>query len=85
MENPNENLVPAFTAEDDIQEALIRSALEDAEIEFVIQEYHDTAYDRIYEQIYGHSRILVLEHDMEKAQSIIKDTLGAGKENDCLE
>lgn len=71
MNSTNENLVPLCIAEDEVHEALIVSALEEAEIEFVVQGYHDEAFDGLFEKTQGHSRILVLEEDEPAARELV--------------
>ncbi len=73
MENPEEELVVVFTTEDQVQESLIVGELNHAGIENVVRSYEDSAYDGIYETKYGHSQILVLEHDEEAAKEILQN------------
>lgn len=67
----DENLIPLCITEDGVHEALIASALEEAEIEYVVQGYHDEAFDGLFEKTQGHSRILVLEEDETEAREIV--------------
>jgi hypothetical protein len=71
VNSANENLVPLCITEDEVHEALIVAALEEAEIEFVVQGYHDEAFDGLFENTQGHSRILVLEEDEVVARELV--------------
>lgn len=71
MDYTDENLVPVCTTNDGVHESLITGALEDAGIRYVVQSFHDEAFDGLFEETHGHSRVLVLEEDREKAEEII--------------
>ncbi|HOL92931.1 MAG TPA: DUF2007 domain-containing protein [bacterium] len=71
MDYTDENLVPVGTTNDEVHETLIKGALDDAGIRYVVQSFHDEAFDGLFEETYGHSRILVFEDDAEKAEEII--------------
>ncbi len=71
MNPSDENLVSLCVTEDMVHEALITTALEEAEIQFVVQDYHDEAYDGLYQMTHGHSRILVLEQDFSAAEELV--------------
>jgi len=77
MENPNERLEIVCTTEDQVQESLITGELKRAEIKFVVRSFEDTAYDGLFSKNYGHSQLLVLEHDADRAKSIIREVLSA--------
>ncbi len=71
--NPDqEELIQVGITEDDIHEAFITSALDDAGIHYVVQGYHDEAFDGLFESVKGHSRILVLEDDVTEAEEIVQ-------------
>ncbi|MGC9329033.1 MAG: hypothetical protein ACP5I1_15460 [Candidatus Hinthialibacter sp.] len=71
MNSNDENLVPLCITEDEVHEAMIIGALNDAGIHHVVQGYHDEAFDGLFEQSRGHSRILVFEDDESKALEAI--------------
>ena len=71
MDYTDENLVPVCTTNDEVHEALIKGALDDVGIRYVVQSFHDEAFDGLFEETHGHSRILVFEEDTEKAEEII--------------
>ncbi|MDX9754329.1 MAG: DUF2007 domain-containing protein [bacterium] len=73
MENPEEKLIAIYTTLDAIQEALIRGALEEAGIQYLVRSYHDLAMDGMYEKTFGHSQILVFEHQLAEAKQMIDD------------
>ncbi len=71
--HPNqEDLIAVGVTEDDIHEALITSALDDAGIHYVVQGFHDEVFDGLFESGTGHSRISVLEEDVAEAEEIVK-------------
>ncbi len=71
MKPSEENLIPLCITEDEVHEALITQILEEEHIHYVVQGYHDEAFDGLFENTKGHSRILVLERDESKAQEIV--------------
>lgn len=73
IDKSDENLVSICTTEDEVHEALITAALNDSNIEHVVRGFRDEAFDGLFEDRYGHSQILVLEDDVEKAKEAIKD------------
>ncbi len=75
MENPNENLVIAFTTQDHVQESLVTGALDNAGIEYVVRSFEDSTFDGLFNREKGHSQILVLEHEKDKANEVISHTL----------
>ena len=75
MENPDEQLVIVYTTEDQVQESLIIGALEKAEIKYTVRSFEDSAYDGLFTRHYGHSQILVFEHDAEQAKLIVSDLI----------
>lgn len=74
MQKTDDKLVLLIVAEDEIHELQITGALTDAGIEYVVQSYFDQAYDGIFQQQKGFSRILVLERDLKRATEIISDS-----------
>jgi hypothetical protein len=78
--NPNEvnhldeeRLVEVCKTYDQVQESLIAGALEDSGIHYVIQNYEDAVFTGAYEPDHGHSRILVFEHELDKAREIVEN------------
>lgn len=75
MDSTNESMVPVFDVENQTQEALIRSALENAGIDFFIKDRG--TLDVFQSSPYIHfSQVRVLAHDVDKAKSIIEDAIG---------
>ena len=71
MSKPEDNLVPLITTENDLQESLILGELDEAGIEYVVQNFHDSAYDGLWEATLGHSKIFVFDEDLTKAKEIL--------------
>ncbi len=77
MESTNENMVPVFDIEDQAQEALIRSALENSGLHYVIID-KDNHFDWSQSEPFHHyAQVRVLEHEKDQAQQIIARTLGS--------
>ena len=68
----DQETVPIHTAGDPIEEAEICSALDETGIRYVIQPFEDHAYDGLFTRALGHSRVSVLESDVEKAMEAIQ-------------
>ena len=82
MENPNApidegKMVVIQTFDDEIQEALAIGALKDARMKYVIRSFEDHAYDGLFTLSRGHSQVLVLESESEKAKRIIDVALSS--------
>ncbi len=75
MDPTKENLVAIITTENDIHEGILSDSLTDAGIGFVIKPFDDNVFDGITESHYGHSRILVLEENVEEAKQVISEVL----------
>ena len=73
MDPAKENLVAIITTENEVHEVVLSGALRDDEIDFVIKSFDDNVFDGITESHYGHSRILVLEENVEKAKQAISE------------
>lgn len=69
----DENLVKLIITNDEVHELQITGALADADIEYIVQEFHDSALDGLFESTFGHSRVMVFPHDLEQAQKIIAE------------
>jgi len=59
--------------ENEAEAIAIKNLLEDNSIHAVIQSFHDTAYNGLYQTQYGWGVIKVHENDYQKAKDIIKD------------
>jgi len=68
----NEETVAIHTAENDVEEMAVCAALDEAGIEYLVQQYEDHALDGLFTRTLGHSRIFVLEHDANKALGVIR-------------
>lgn len=75
MDSTYENLVPVFDVGNQTEEALIRTALEESGIHFMIVERENLEVFQS-EPFYHHSQVRVLEHEVEKAKEIIEQALG---------
>jgi hypothetical protein len=73
IEKSDENLVPVCVTENEIHEGSITAALDDAKIEYVVRGFHDEAFDGLFESNFGHSQVLVLEEDVDKAKEILDE------------
>jgi hypothetical protein len=68
----NEETIHIHTTEDGVEEADICAALDEADIKYVVQEFEDHAMDGLFTRTLGHSRIFVLEGDVERALQAIQ-------------
>lgn len=68
----NEETVPIHTAENEFEEMAVCAALDEVGIKYIVQEFEDHAYDGLFTRTLGHSRILVLQRDVEKALQVIR-------------
>ena len=75
MVNPDERLEIVLTTEDQMQESLIVGELKNARIKYVVRSFDDSAFDGVISMHFGHSQILVLEHDIERAKEVIREVL----------
>jgi hypothetical protein len=75
MDSTNENLVPVFDVEDQAQEALIKSALNDAGLHYIIVDPDGLEFLQT-EPFHHHSQVRVLEHEIDQAKSIIEQVVG---------
>ncbi|MGI6456612.1 MAG: putative signal transducing protein [bacterium] len=71
LDPTNENLIPVCITNDQVQESLIAGALEQAGLHYVVQNFDDAVFTGTQEQVHGHSRILVFEHEIDKAREIV--------------
>jgi len=72
-DNLNDNFVEITAIDNPIEAALIKSSLEDSGIPFIIKEYHDSAYDGMFELTKGWGEILAPEKYKEYILNIIND------------
>lgn len=68
----NEETVPIHTAEDSVEDMAVCAALDEAGIKYVVQPFEDHAYDGLFTNVLGHSRISVLKSDVERALQTIR-------------
>jgi len=67
----NERLVDLCITENEAHELQITSALDEAEIDYTVLSLHDHAYDGVIQLTHGHSKIMVLENEFDKAIEIL--------------
>lgn len=75
MDSTNENLVPVFDVENQAQEALIKTALNDAGMHYIIVDPDGLEFMQT-EPFHHHSQVRVLEHEVEEAKKVIGQTIG---------
>jgi len=75
MDSANENLVPVFDIENQTQEALIRTALEESGIRYMIINPDGLEFMQT-ETFNHHAQVRVLEHEVEQAKTIIEQAVG---------
>ena len=72
--NSNEKLIKISIVDNPIESALFKSTFENLDIPFIIKEYHDSAYDGIFESVKGWGEIYSTEKYKNQILEII-DTL----------
>lgn len=67
----NERMIDLCITENEAHELQITSALDAAEIDYSVLSFYDHAYDGVLQLTHGHSKIMVLEHEYDKASEIL--------------
>ncbi|MBN2328872.1 MAG: DUF2007 domain-containing protein [Candidatus Omnitrophica bacterium] len=80
MDKNDENLVVVYITEDQVEESLIQSALQDAGIDCAIHNHEILDYLQSTELNSG-SQIQVLEEDVDRAKTIIAEVLQSSQSN----
>ncbi|MFH1739887.1 MAG: DUF2007 domain-containing protein [bacterium] len=78
----NQETVPIHTTSGPIEEAEVCSVLDEAGIKYEVQEFEDDAFSGLFEPVLGHSRISVLEDDVEKAKEVIQPIVEQFQQSD---
>jgi len=68
-----ESTVLVCVTEDLVQTELVRAALEEAGIQPLIEEIHDTAYDGLFVPQKGWGRVRVLRSDLARAKEALAE------------
>ncbi len=68
----NQETAPIHTTGGPVEEAEVCAALDDAGIKYEVQEFGDDAFSGLFEPVLGHSRIFVLEDNVDKAKKAIQ-------------
>jgi signal recognition particle subunit SEC65 len=64
-------MILIYTLKNQIEAQVIKAALQEAGIKFVIRTFEDSAYDGIFIPQKGYGQVLVEEKDKQKAKEII--------------
>ncbi|MFH1739888.1 MAG: DUF2007 domain-containing protein [bacterium] len=78
----DQETISIHTTGDPIEEAEICAALDEAGIRYVIQPFEDYAYDGLFTRALGHSRVSVLESDVERAMEAIQPVVEQFQQGD---
>ena len=78
----NEETVPIYTADDNVQEMAVCAALDEAGIKYLVVPFEDHAYDGLFTRAFGFSRVCVLKSDAERALEVIRPVVGRFQERE---
>ncbi len=81
MDTTDDKLVPLIDTDNEFHERQITDALNDAGIEFVVQNFFDQGYDGLFQKQQGFSRILIFDRDAKQAAEVLQSLPSPNRQN----